>query len=92
MKKKQITVTEEDIAYGDRRSYCNCPVARAVKRAFKVGGSGRPVFVRHEGVFVGQPDDERFWMADLPKSVDRFITRFDEGKTVRPFTIAMSFR
>lgn len=90
MKKKRIVVTQADIDLGERKSYCDCPVARAVKRAFRVR-NGRPVSVRHEGIFVGDPTDPQMWFAITPRALDRFITRFDDGKAVAPFEMELEF-
>lgn len=88
---KRITVTQNDIDLGLRKSFCDCPVARAVRRAFRVK-PWRKVYVRHEGILVGEPDDERVWMSDMPDHIEKFIERFDKGKPVEPFTALIEFR
>ena len=91
MKRKRIVVTADDIRKGERKSYCDCPVARAVKRAFHVK-RGRNVTVRHEGIFVGGVTDSRLWVGVPPREVERFLERFDQGKAVRPFETTVEFR
>lgn len=91
MKRKTIHVTEKDIENGERGSYCNCPIALAVKRAFRRNSLDENVTVRHEFAMVGDSHDDLCWIAMLPKSCDRFVDRFDAGKTVKPFEITLSF-
>lgn len=43
-KRKRIVVTQADIDGGVRGDYCECPVARAVRRAFRARQE-RPVVV-----------------------------------------------
>lgn len=90
--KKKISVTANDIALGKRGSFCECPIARAVRRAFRAP-MDRKVAVRHEGIFVGNLDESRMWLADLPPAAKRFITLFDKGtRSVRPAVFDVTFR
>lgn len=92
MKLKTIRVTQDDIDHGKRGSFCDCPVALAVKRAFRASLSDRRIAVRHEGIFVGDLEDERFWVAEADREVQAFIAAFDDGKRVTPRTFDMAFR
>lgn len=79
MKRLRVEVTAEDIADG-RREHCErCPVARAMRRAIGrvvwVGGAGQ------WGIGNRSPQPKR-----LPLRVTDFITAFDTGRPVSPFT------
>lgn len=76
MKTKTIRVTKKDIANGEPGRTRLCPVALAVKRQW------RPVEVQKRAIYVCS-DDRRI---SLPITVGRFIMRFDDGKTVKPFS------
>ena len=88
---KRIVVTAEDIAKGKRQSYCRCPIARAVRRAFRAP-SDRKVVVRYEAVVVGDLTGDTCWIADVPSEADRFMKDFDGGLPVEPITFQMYFR
>ena len=89
-KRKLINVTKEDIEFGERGKHCECPIARAVRRAFR---TREPVGVRYEeGIFVGDIDSEYMWRADATPQLQRFIKRFDTGKPVEPFKAVITFR
>ena len=91
MKTKMITVTQEDIDLGERESYCKCPVARAVRRAFGAR-KNRRITVRQEAILIGGDRDERLWAALTPGSVQDFLDRFDRGLTVKPFSTTILFQ
>ena len=92
MKKKTIRVTDKDILTGVRQSWCECPVAMAVKRAFRTARTNKPVHVPHEVIAVGDLEETQSWFAETPGVVQRFITRFDAGKRVKPFSFTADFR
>lgn len=72
--KLRVEVTAEDIRKGVKDDTCKCPVARALKRIFP----GSPVEVGVTYVSI------RGVVAAAPRSVRRFVDRFDMGKRVRP--------
>lgn len=74
----KIHVTQEDIQQGKRRSCYFCPVAISLRRHKK----------RREW-YVGwnylDPDNR----IKTPKSVQTFITTFDQGIPVKPFAFIL---
>ncbi len=93
MKKKTLRVTNEDITLGHRSSFCECPIARAVKRAFQVKRTGRKVTVRADMIIVGELHDTTpVWVGHLSPKMQKFITSFDTGKPVAAFTTTLNFR
>jgi hypothetical protein len=94
----KIKVTQKDIEEGYRGSCHDCPVAlafkREVKTAFEIGHafdrSGRSVSVQI-GLSVGAErilhrEVHEWDTYTLPKRAQTFIKRFDNGKSVEPFT------
>lgn len=76
MEKKTIQVTQDDIEHGKRECGDTCAVARAMQRAFP----GRSVHVGATIVWFGADS------FPLPRRVQDFISDFDDGKRVQPFT------
>lgn len=83
--KKLISVTQKDIDTGIRISCINCPVATALTRDT---GSLCEVFQTHPN------QDCELWChrpgipikaISAPRSVNRFVKRFDRGLPVKPF-------
>lgn len=85
MKKKQlhITVTELAIRKGVKGDPCNCPVAKALRRASKerIVSAGMGV------MFIGPKNRRITWVT--PYDVRNFIEIFDAGKPVVPFNFDM---
>lgn len=75
MKKIKIHVTSEDIERGQKSSCDFCPGARALKRVTRLP------------LQVGSLTIMKNWVsvAKTPRSLQRFINRFDTGKPVKPF-------
>lgn len=72
----RIYVTAEDIRDGLPRNCHACPIYRALKRAgLKVTGVTRMIVDMYRGSTYR-----------LPKSAIEFISRFDNGKPVKPFS------
>jgi|SRR6476620_1472065 len=81
----EITVTELDIKRGVPLSDCDCPVARAIRRAAKLRRDY--ISVCDEELEVGPgvgiiPGEATFL---LPKRVENFIHKFDNEQPVKPF-------
>lgn len=76
MKSFKISVTEADIAIGQRRNTRCCPIALAVRRQFDVNFSA--VCVGCDKVHVGR---RNFRMSG---SARQFIMDFDRAKPVAP--------
>jgi hypothetical protein len=72
----RIEVTAEDIAAGEPRHSCHCPVARAISRAM---GAAWEAYGDEAGAC--DTDD---WI-DLPAEAERWIAAFDAGRPVEPF-------
>jgi hypothetical protein len=77
---KVIEVTERDVKVGVQRDPFACPIARALKRAFRA----TEVSV---GTSIADVDERRG--LQLPKRAQNFIERFDEGKTMKPFSFRL---
>lgn len=84
--RKKISVTQKDIDMGVQESCTNCPAAIACKRE---GLSDVRVF----GDVVSYSNGKDYFHgefkcndAKVPRSLLRFIKRFDAGKPVRQFS------
>jgi hypothetical protein len=84
MQKYQTVVVDQTaIDYGAVRDCQKCPIARAVERTMpqwyglQANGVGCAVFDDYL-IIEGTP-------IPLPRSAQRFIARFDQGKPVKPF-------
>jgi hypothetical protein len=77
----KITVTQEDIDRGQRKSMTKCPVARAVQAAT----GAEHVSVARSTIVVD------FWSGVRPDVVAEFIKRYDYGFDVQPFEFDMDF-
>jgi len=84
----RVDVTQDDIDEG-RSSSDNCPVARALRRTFKVKG----VDVNGGTLAIG--DGKTFQHCRMPKRVAEFVRRYDYplGKhEALPFTFFVPFK
>jgi hypothetical protein len=82
----RIRVTQQDIDRGVQGNSFHCPVARAVKRAFKAA----EVWVR-EIIIVTKPRSQRTYVT--PPQAEDFIERYDsamlEFESPRPFSFSL---
>lgn len=75
----KIKVTQDDIDTGERGISSHCPVALAVRRAFKlqlhddISVTGCKVYVKGVSYFG-------------PRSLGRFVCNFDLDRNVKPFS------
>lgn len=74
----KIEVTQEDIKAGRKTECTRCPIALAIKR--KVG------YTMSVGTRVCGSLDNEF---QLPKIAQDFISNFDHGNPVEPFTFEL---
>ena len=72
----KIQVTKEDIKNGIRNDTCSCPIALACKKALKTN----EIDVGETKLYV---QNCRY---NIPKKVQNFISCFDTGKKVKPFS------
>lgn len=79
---KTITVTATDIKRGKPHDIYACPVARAARRTFKCAVSVADTLEIYQD---GQPSIFSRSIK-LPRKAERFIKRFDESKSVKPFS------
>ena len=88
MRSKVITVTQTDIDKGFPGNCKSCPVARAVRRAFKKGEGHVSVL---EGCYNGRRALINVGRKEIPApvSVIKFVKAFDgfDGIPVKPFTL-----
>jgi hypothetical protein len=79
--KKTINVTQDDIDNGNVGDACACPVALALRRAFKTGGYD--FYVEDKCMFVNN------YAYFNPPEVKNFIVNFDHGIKVEPFSFEL---
>lgn len=75
-----IKITKAHIRDGLRGSECDCPIALALKDALITDN----VRVNGDGIYV---NNARF---DLDDKDRRFMSRFDEGLRVRPYSFSIN--
>ena len=83
----KINVTEEDIRMGLRANCCYCPIAIALKKAFKVkrvAVSPVAFSIGRLRIFVCTLDDN--------SNIANFIEDFDNEKPVKPFSFEIRIR
>lgn len=76
-----VEVTAQDIAKGERQSCFACPIALALSRHM----FPTPAVNRN---YIESTD--RPWVRELPSEARDFITDFDTGQLVSPFTFKLS--
>lgn len=74
----KIQVTEKHIKRGKRKCAWRCPVALALQDVLD-----GPFLVGKDCIYAGRNPYA------CPKSVSRFVMRFDSGKLVKPFTFVL---
>lgn len=90
MKPITINVTQEDIDYGLKHDPNFCPIARAIKRETKADvsvGTYTATLVPKKtllGKILGR--NSSYYFVNLSKTATAFISAFDTGKKVEPFT------
>lgn len=80
-----INVTQEDIYFGQRKECYKCPVALAINRSLpemtaKVG---------HFDICLYDATRKPLRTVETPLSVWVFITKFDLGRRVEPFSFEL---
>ena len=81
MKTLTVHVTKTGIKRGEREDACNCPIARALRRA----GLKNPTI---DGTFIEYGWSTQFRVR-TPARARQFIRRFDARKPVEPFTFRL---
>lgn len=76
----KIKVTKEDILKGKRGKCSKCPVALAIGRIFP----NEKISVNELGIMIGR------MLLVIPKRVDCWVGRFDEGHKVNPMTFELA--
>lgn len=82
MKTKIIQVTQDDINNGERFTVYNCPVARALARAFKMEMWCYEDF--------GKTCDQKA-IGKIPLHIKKWIIDFDLRRTVKPIEFEVSY-
>jgi hypothetical protein len=85
MNRVKIRVTQDDIDKGIQSNCVECPVARALNRA-GIKGLVASSFVS----VVSVNDGPAGFFAELPRSANRFIERFDNYREVKPFNFFLN--
>jgi hypothetical protein len=89
--KKLIEVTQSHIEVGSRKDRNYCPVGIAVNQ--QVGGTDYVFGVDRERLTLYEYEGDVLTTRQIskpPRSVSRFIKRFDQGLSVRPFSFWLS--
>ena len=94
--KLKINVKAIDIERGERSNECDCPIVRATLRQLhlkRFSVSVLPHWV-HERERPGKYvlGVNRYQDECLPPIANRFVTDFDKGKTVKPFSFSITLR
>lgn len=76
----KIEVTAEDIDNGIRTHFLQCPIALAIQRATRDPGW----YVSARGTVINNKNAAE--EIKLPKKCAQFVTRFDDDKSVKPFS------
>jgi hypothetical protein len=88
----KIDVLKTDIKKGKRREPRSCPVARAVCRTLRSqlkNFEGVSVYGGPSGIALNTTDDVSETI-DAPIRASRFISKFDKGKPVKPFSFYLT--
>lgn len=75
-----IEVKRRDILLGKRRSSSSCPIAKAIRRRLK-----KPIRVGSRLAWLGTNNTT----IGLPMKARDFISRFDGGLKVKPFSFEL---
>lgn len=79
-----INVTQQHIDKGCRIQASNCPIALAIDELLK---EPLQAWVCQSNIGIGAEGEERFrYQENTPESAKEFITRFDAGEPVEPFS------
>ena len=81
MRKIKVRVTAQHIAFGKKANYDSCPVALALAEA--VGATPTTTGVATTIDLPGHRD------LPLPERVSQWVSDFDAGKPVKPFTFTL---
>lgn len=79
----RIEVTKEDIMRGMKKDCFSCPIARAMKRQ-----GFTSVTVGRNQILASHADGSVVDVA-APKKVRVFVSRFDDGQYVEPFSFVL---
>jgi hypothetical protein len=85
-KKFTVTITKEDIKNGIPAMFDACPIALAVNRKFKINGA--EIFNRCAPYQWASLINSKEYKID--EVGDKFITRFDANKRVRPVKVTFT--
>ena len=81
---RKINITNEDITMGDMGCENSCPIALALRHEYDTTN----VSVIMEDIpYIYVNDDELDMTSDMRDIVSEFITKFDSGQEVKPFTL-----
>lgn len=80
--RKLIEVTRKDIRQGKRWASRSCPVALAIQRQ-----TGEDCLVKNACIVA----QGKFLPIKSPRSVSRFVRRFDAGKRCQPFRFYLKY-
>lgn len=91
MKHLKLKVSNSDIKNGEKSNPQNCAIAKSLKRNKDIKVTGVSVFhnvciIRNE--VKGKTQTYR---AELPYEAQSFVSKFDHGVAVNPFSMSLKF-
>lgn len=94
-RKLHIDVTQRDIKLGKKQDACECPIARAARRALGIRQKGLVGVCTT--IDIGMDSHGNSVRYDIPQKADWFISAFDWGSDsmgmVKPFSfVAVRFQ
>lgn len=82
----KITVTQSDIEAGKPNRSCQCPIARAVSRSLGYAFEHERVVVNPNKILLLDNIGIIHTRHNVPSEVTDFVTAFDSGEPVAPFS------
>jgi hypothetical protein len=89
MKYLKLKVSNSDIKNGERSNPQNCAIAKSLKRSKNIKASNVSVF--HNVCIIKKVKNGKTqtYRAHLPQSAQDFVSKFDHGFAVNPFSLSL---
>jgi len=85
IKRVKVTVTKKNCLFGIPQNISGCPIALALKKkGFK------NIAVDEDQILVSKKGE--YFTSKVVKAARRFIERFDEGLSVKPFSFNLTLK
>lgn len=91
MKYLKLKVSNSDIKNGEKSNPQNCAIAKSLKRNKDIKISGVSVF--HNVCIIRKEvkGKTQTYRAQLPQGAQDFVSKFDHGFAVNPFSLSLKF-